>query len=554
MASSTIDQNGLANPIAPLTQSYWPASGDAELFDVTCGDVLRAAAQHTPDKVALVDPGEPGDVSRRWTFAELEAEAVHFAQLLTRRFDKGTHIAIFAANCPEWIFVQFGASLAGMVLVTVNPASNTSELAYILKQSRSRGVFHQAQYRGSDLARMVDETIAREGLDIALQVNLDDPANFPQGDGTVSTFPAVAPHDPAMIQYTSGTTGQPKGVLLSHHQIANTSRIMAQIKELDETTIKLSVAPLFHTGGCVGGVLGALQIGATLVLMRSFDAERILDLIEAERATYTFAVPTMLVAMLEAQRRCPRDLSSLTMVFSGGSTVPVDVVRRTEAEFGVRLIIGYGLTESSPAITHTRPGDDPADISETIGRAIPLVEVKVIDPEDGPNGGEIQPIGIPGELCCRGFNVMMGYYDMPEATAQTIDRDGWLHTGDLCQMDARGYCRVTGRIKDMILRGSENIYPREIEEVLVAHPDIISVAVFGIADDYWGEQVGCAVIPARGHQLNAAMLRDHCARSMARHKIPKFWYALDTLPLTLSGKIQKFQLSKEAKAGKLVEL
>jgi len=547
-------------PPPPLTRSYWAATNDGELFDRTSADVLQAAVRRAPDKVGLIDPGEPGDETRRWTFAEIESEAERVAALLHTHLEPGSHIAIFAANCPEWIFVQFGAALAGMVLVTVNPASNAAELAYILSQSRAVAVFHQAHYRGTDMGALLDTATTLEPMNIALRIDLDNPQSWAAMDAARASLPQPieqkpdgqpqgpsAPHDPAMIQYTSGTTGKPKGVLLSHHQITNTSRIMAQVKELNESTVKLSVAPLFHTGGCVGGVLGAMQIGASLILMRSFDAERILDLIEAERATYTFVVPTMLIAMLEAQGRRARDLSSLTMVFSGGSTVPVDVVRRTEREFGVRLIIGYGLTESSPAITHTRPGDDPVDISETIGRAIPLVDVKIIDPASG----ETMPVGTPGELVCRGFNVMMGYYEMPEATTDTIDADGWLHTGDLCTMDARGYCRITGRIKDMIIRGGENIYPREIEEVLVCHPDVASVAVFAIADDYWGEQVGCALVPSSGAQPDADALRDHCSQSLARHKTPKFWFALDELPLTPSGKIQKFRLSEDAASGAL---
>ncbi len=536
----------------PLTDSYWAATSDAALFDLTCADVLRAAVRRAPDKIGLIDPGEPGDETARWTFAGIENEASRVAALLQAHLEPGSHIAIFAANCPEWIFVQFGVALAGMVLVTVNPASNAAELAYILSQSRSAAVFHQAHYRGADMGALLDKAASLEPMDIALRINLDDPESWIAMDAARTVDSAASPasnhpHDPAMIQYTSGTTGKPKGVLLSHHQITNTSRIMALVKELDESTVKLSVAPLFHTGGCVGGVLGAMQIGASLILMRSFDAERILDLIETERATYTFVVPTMLIAMLEAQRHNPRDLSSLTMIFSGGSTVPVDVVRRAEHEFGVRLIIGYGLTESSPAITHTRPGDDPRDISETIGRAIPLVDVRIVDPESG----ETVPVGTPGELCCRGFNVMMGYYEMPEATAETIDADGWLHTGDLCTMDERGYCRITGRIKDMIIRGGENIYPREIEEVLVCHPDVASVAVFAIADDYWGEQVGCAFVPVAGAKPPSETLRDHCSQSLARHKIPKFWFALDELPLTPSGKIQKFRLSEDAASGAL---
>lgn len=529
----------------PLIQSFWPASDDGQLFDKNCGDVLREAVQREPGRIALIDPGDDGSSIRRWTYAQLEHESLRVAALLANRFPPGTHIALFAANSAEWIFVQFGAALAGLVLVTVNPACNAAELGYILRQSRARAIFHQEAYRGQRLRELIDAACTMEGLAPELVIAIDSLAGFPTKAAEPALLPTVDPRSAAMIQYTSGTTGNPKGVLLSHHSITNTSRIMAEIKGLGQETINLSVAPLFHTGGCVGGVLGAVQMGSTLIVQRAFEPALMLDLIEAERVTYTFAVPTMLIALLEAQRLRPRDLSSLTMVFSGGSTVPVEIVQRTEREFGVRLIIGYGLTETSPAITHTRPGDSPQDISETIGRPIPLVEVKIIDPATG----RIQPVDTPGELCCRGFNVMMGYYDMPEATTEAIDTDGWLHSGDLCAMDARGYCRVTGRLKDMIIRGGENIYPREIEEVLITHPSIVSVAVFGVADDYWGEQVGCAFVPSPGAQPDPAELSAFCQERLSRHKTPRLWYAMAELPLTPSGKIQKFQLSASAAAG-----
>lgn len=546
--SSLTEPHPPATPAAPLELSYWPASRDAVLSDKTCGDVLREAAAEVPGKIALIDPGESGAELRRWSYAQVLDEAERYARLLAARFPKGTHVALYAANCPEWIFVQFGAALAGMVLVTVNPACNPAELGYILRQSRSRAVFHQHAWRSANMAAVLDEAIALESLAIDLRVDFEQAeAALAQADRSPTELPAVLPSDPAMIQYTSGTTGYPKGVLLSHHQIANTSRIMSEIKLQDASTINLSVAPLFHTGGCVGGVLGAFQMRSTLILLRAFDPEFMLDLIEAERVSYTFAVPTMLIALLEAQRQRPRDLSSLSMVFSGGATVPVSVVQDTEREFGVRLIIGYGLTESSPAITHTRPGDSAKDISETIGRAIPLVEVKIVDPATG----DTQPIGVPGELCCRGFNVMIGYYDMPAETAAAIDPDRWLHTGDLCVMDERGYCRITGRLKDMIIRGGENIYPREIEEVLIARPDIADAAVFGVADEYWGEQVACAFVPAPGCDPDAAELAGFCGGHVSRHKVPRTWYRMAQLPLTPSGKIQKYRLSSLAAAGEL---
>ena len=351
-----------------------------------------------------------------------------------------------------------------------------------------------------------------------------------------------------MIQYTSGTTGRPKGALLNHYSVTNNSRIMTLIKELDDSTVNLAVAPLFHTAGCVANVLGMAQIGATMVQPAAFDAESMLDLIEQEHVTYTFGVPTMLIALLAAQQRQSRDLSSLKTVFSGATIVPMEVVRQVETQFGVTLIIGYGQTETSPSITHTRPRDNAVDKSETIGQPIPQIEVKIID----PNSGATVALDTPGELCTRGFLVMMGYYDMPEATSATIDTQGWLHTGDLCSMDARGFCRVTGRLKDMIIRGGENIYPREIEEVIYTHPAVAEVAVVGIPDDYWGEQVGAVVSFKAEVAVSGEALREYVAARLARHKVPSQWYALTAIPATASGKLQKFKLVEMFRAGELL--
>ncbi len=530
-----------------LAESHWPATTEVALADTTCGSVLRDAAARWPAHCALIDAdGAPGQ-RRRWTYAELEQAAAHVAQAVLARLAPGSHVALWAGNRPEWVIVQLGLALAGMVLVTVNPALGARELAYVLSQSRARALVHGGRYRGADMERVAAQALDEAGVSPAFVVSLDDLDAFQTSAPGEVPLPVVVPGEPAMIQYTSGTTGQPKGALLNHYSITNNARMMALIKGLDARTVNLAVAPLFHTAGCVANVLGAMQTGMSLLLPSSFDAESMLDLVEQERVTYTFAVPTMLIAMLDAQAARPRDLSSLETVFSGAATVPVEVVRRVEAEFGARLIIGYGQTETSPAITHTRLDDDAVDKSETIGRAIPQVEIKIVDPASGVT----LPVDTPGELLTRGFLVMMGYYDMPEATAATIDADGWLRTGDLCAMDARGYCRITGRLKDLIIRGGENIYPREIEEVLYAHPDVAEVAVIGIPDDYWGETVGAVVTPAPGAQPHGDALRAWVAAALARHKVPQHWFALDAIPATASGKLQKFRLVDMARAGEL---
>jgi fatty-acyl-CoA synthase len=397
------------------------------------------------------------------------------------------------------------------------------------------------------MGALVREAAAAEGLEFRHVDVLEDLALFIAAHDRGAMLPPVEPLDPCMIQYTSGTTGRPKGALLNHYSVTNNSRIMALIKRLDSSTVNLGVAPLFHTGGCVGNVLGMAQIGGTLVLPHGFEADLVLDLIEQEKITYGFGVPTMLIAMLAAQAARPRDVSSLTSLFSGATLVPMEVVRQVEEVFGVYLIIGYGQTETSPAITHTRPHDAAADKSETIGQPIAQIEVKIIDPASG----HIVPVGTPGELCTRGFLVMMGYFDNPEATAATIDTDGWLHTGDLCTMDARGFFRVTGRLKDLIIRGGENIYPREVEEALYTHPAIAEVAVIGVPDSYWGEQVGAVFTLKHGQQITRDALRAHLVPLLAQHKWPAHWFVVDAIPATTSGKLQKFRLVEMVKSGEL---
>lgn len=530
-----------------LTESYWPPSDAIPLEETSCGAVLRNAAAAHGERVALVEGHADMASRRRWTYAALLSDAERTARALLNVFKPGDHVAVWAGNSPEWIIVQYGLALAGMVLVTVNPAYRAAELGYVLRQSRARGVFHARDYRGLDMAAAVEEALAGEGIVLAQVVCLDDLDSFVAAHDRGAPLPDIDPRQACMIQYTSGTTGRPKGALLNHYSVTNNSRIMALVKALGGDTINLAVAPLFHTAGCVGNVLGMAQIGATMVQPAAFDAESMLDLIEQEQVTYTFGVPTMLIALLAAQARKPRDLSTLKTVFSGATIVPMEVVRQVEEQFGVTLIIGYGQTETSPAITHTRPHDNAVDKSETIGQPIPQIEVKIIDPVSGAT----VPLDTPGELCTRGFLVMMGYYDMPEATAATIDAEGWLHTGDLCSMDARGFCRVTGRLKDMIIRGGENIYPREIEEVLYTHPAVAEVAVVGIPDDYWGEQVGAVVSFKTDAHADGETLREYVAARLARHKVPSQWYALPAIPATASGKLQKFRLVEMFRSGEL---
>lgn len=531
-----------------LTESYWPATRDEPLLDSSCAEIIRQAAAERANSVALIDANGQFGSRRQWTYLELFSASEQLAKALAKQFPKGTHIAVWGANSPEWVISQFALALSGLVMVTVNPALKEDELAYVLRQSKARGIFYQPTYRGANLRAIIDAACTSTNLTLELVHELDAISELAAAASSDTQLPQVAPQDPVMIQYTSGTTGQPKGAQLSHHSVTNNARLMAHLKELDENTINLAVAPLFHTAGCVANVLGAIQTGGAMLLPSSFDAASMLDLIAEEKVTYTFGVPTMLIALLEEQAVNPRDLSSLKTVFSGAATVPVEVVKRVEKEFGARLIIGYGQTETSPSITHTRLDDSAEDKSETIGYAIPQVEIKIVDPETHVT----LPVGQPGELCTRGFLLMLGYFDKPDATAATIDKDGWLHTGDLCSMDERGYCRITGRLKDLIIRGGENIYPREIEEILYTHPAVSEVAVIGIPDGYWGEEVGAVIKCAPNTTITGEELKNHLSEKLARHKIPKHWYALDEIPATASGKLQKFKLVDLAK-GKMLQ-
>jgi len=529
-----------------LTTSYWPATDEEPLLETTAGGTLREVAASIPDKIALIEgTADPGSRRKR-TYAELLAESEAMARALLALFKPGDHVAIWAPNCIEWIVLQYGLALAGMVLVTVNPAYRESELEYVLKQSRARGWFFAPTYRGVDMRAKVDAVVTRlPDLDVTLA--LDELPEMVAKGSSVRPLPTVMPGDSIMIQYTSGTTGFPKGALLTHHGVTNNARHMAILRGVGDGTIDISAMPLFHTGGCVVSVLGTLQTRGTLVLVPEFEPNLYLDLIEQERAQFTLAVPTMLIALLEAQRATARDLSSMEVIISGGAVVPIEIVKRIKREFGCEFSIIFGQTETSPVVTSTRLDDTPEDTSESLGRALPHAEVKIVDTETG----EIVQVGETGEFCTRGYLTMQEYFDMPEATANTIDADGWLHTGDLCSMDERGYFYVQGRLKDMIIRGGENVYPREIEDVLFKHPAIAEAAVVGIPDERWGEQVAAFIRVAKGRATNADELHDFMREHLAPHKTPKIWIELDAYPMTPSGKIQKYRLVEMFESGDL---
>jgi fatty-acyl-CoA synthase len=528
-----------------LTESYWKATDELAVEELTVGSMLRRAAGEHPDRTALVGGVHAPDARRRWTYAELLAEAERCARALLTRFAPGDRVAVYAPNIPEWVILEMGAGLAGVILVTVNPAFQAREVAYVLGQSRAAGCFVQPEFRGHAMAATV-ETIRLDLDHFHHVIRFDEwDAFLAEGDDADLELPTVSPDDPAQIQYTSGTTGFPKGALLHHRGICNNGTHVARIAGAREGAVWLNPMPLFHTGGCVLGALGAVALGATQIPVLMFDPALVLELIETERVEIMGAVPTMLVALMEHPDFSERDLSSLRTVISGGSTVPATLVRRIEDQLGVDFVIVFGQTECSPVASMTRPTDTIEDKANTIGLAMPRTEIKIID----PGTGETVPIGEVGEYLTRGYHVMSGYYHMAEATAEAIDAEGWLHTGDLCAMDERGYCTVEGRLKDMIIRGGENIYPRELEDLLLAREEIAEVAVVGLPDDKWGEVVGAFIRPVPGRTIDKAALFAHLREHLAPHKTPAQWFEVETFPLTGSGKIQKFQLRDDWKAG-----
>ena len=478
-----------------LAESHVTGPAEPEVRDITIGQALIEVAQSCPDRIAMV-AGVPDHAERQsWTFSELYEQAELTARALLTRFEPGERVAVWAPNIPEWVLMEYGCALAGLVLVTVNPSYQSDEIAYVLKQSRSSGVFVLPEFRGNRMMHHL-EAVLDDCPDLREVVRFDEwDAFLAAGADSRVALPEVAPGDPCMIQYTSGTTGFPKGALLHHRGLVNNSAHVVDRMGLPENGSYMGYMPLFHTGGCVLAVLGSLAKRSTLILVEMFEPGLVLELIETYRASAMLGVPTMLIALLEHPDFQTRDLSSVRALCSGGSTVPAELVRRLETSTGAPFTIVFGQTECSPVASMTRPDDTEEDKANTLGGPMPNVEVKIIDIETGAT----LPIGGLGEYCTRGYHVMHEYFDMPEATAKTVDEEGWLHTGDLCSMDSRGYCSVEGRLKDMIIRGGENIYPREIDKE----------ALF-------------------------TYLRER----LSPQKTPRYWFEVEEYPLTGSGKIQ----------------
>ena len=520
-----------------------PDGSFGPVLETTVGGVLREAAERAAGMAALVEGTADRRERRRWSYGELLADSERVASALLGRFVPGERVAVWAPNCPEWVLLEFGAALAGLTLVTVNPALRPREVGYVLGQSRAHGVVHTPTYRGADMAKTLEEVRGdlpglRETISLA---NWDD---FIRSGAATERLPEVVPDDAAQIQYTSGTTGFPKGAVLRHRGITNNGRFCAQILRAQPGDVWVNPMPMFHTAGCVLMTLGPVQHLATQVIA-PFEPGLTLNLIESERSALLGGVPTMILALLSHPGFAGTDFSSVQGAFSGGATVPPTLVQRVESALDVPFTITFAQTEASPCITQTRPDDSADDRARTLGHPHPHVEVRIADPVTGA----AVPAGTVGEILARGYNVMSGYFDNPQATSAAIDADGWLHTGDLGSADERGYYRIEGRLKEMIIRGGENIYPREIEQVLYAHPAVGDVAVVGVPDDHWGEQVAAFIKPAPGHTATAEELTAYCRAHLAAHKTPRHWVFTDAFPLTGSGKVQKFLLREQFSSG-----
>jgi fatty-acyl-CoA synthase len=525
--------------------SVWEADDTEPVLDTTVASILRDAARRSPDTVALVAGGatsgatatpDPG-ARRRWTYVELLADAERAAAALAARFGPAERVAVIATSIPESFILTYAAALAGVVLVPVNPALRAGELRHVLGQSGAAGAFVVPEHRGHDLMATLSELRSElPGLrHVVVFDQWEEFCSLPPGIADVGVAQReVAPDDVAQLVYTSGTTGSPKGALLTHRGMTNAARFGAMRFGMRPGDVYVQTMPLFHVGGQVVS-FQLCQLSATAVLVPAFDPGLVLELIETEKATLTCGVPTMLLALVGHDDFDRRDLSSLRAVSGGGAVVPAELVRHIEDALGVQFAVVFGQTEASGFISQTRLDDTAQDKGATLGVPLPGVAARVVDPDTG----EPRRRGEVGELEVRGPNVMAGYHELPEETAAATRPGGWLRTGDLVTMDERGYLRMTGRLKEMIVSGGENIFPVEIENALLEHPDVAQVAVLGVPDDRWGEAAVAVVVPVAGQAGDAADLEAFLRRHMAAFKVPRRFVFTEDLPRTASGKVQK---------------
>jgi fatty-acyl-CoA synthase len=551
-------------PLASGGNAGQPSDCPAWIDQLTIGQALRRTAQHWPDQTAAVF----AQLGWRCTWSELDRQVDRLARaLLGWDFHPGEHFGVWATNVPHWLLLQLATARIGVVLVTINPSYRPAELAYAIAHAELKGLASIDRFKSSDfhaaLRSLVPELASAQPGQLScsafpkLRMILSLRGEVPPGQLGWETLlqradqvpPArlreversLSCHDPINIQFTSGTTGHPKGAMLSHRNILLNAYLAGHSQQLGPQDRLCIPVPLYHCFGCVLGTLCATVHGTQMVFPEeSFQAAATLKAIEQERCTAVYGVPTMFIAMLEHPDYPHRDLSSLRTGIMAGSPCPIELMKRVTGDMGAhQMTIGYGQTEASPLITQTRVDDSLELRVGTVGRVLAGIEARIVD----PNTGRPLPNEQPGELCTRGHNVMLGYYRQPDKTAAAIDADGWLHTGDLALQAPNGYFRITGRLKDLVIRGGENIFPREIEELLYQHPAVCDVQVIGVPDRKFGEEVMAWVMLRQGHtSVGAEELAAFCKEQLAYFKVPRYWKFVDSFPTTVTGKIQKFKM------------
>ena len=534
-----------------MEPSYAAGATDVPLLEETIGANFERTVAAYGDREALVEYAS----GRRWTWSELNADVDAFAIGLIRKgIRKGDRVGIWSPNCAEWTIVQYATAKIGAILVNINPAYRTHELAYALNQSGTTLLVSATEFKTSDYRGMVEEVREQTPVEQVIYIGTPDWTDHNVSDPGVTLLELLAwtieAEDPINIQYTSGTTGYPKGATLSHRNILNNGYFVTETINFTHEDRLCIPVPFYHCFGMVMGNLGCTTHGATMVIPGpAFDPEQTLKAVEEERCTGVYGVPTMFIAMQNHPSFAERDLSSLRTGIMAGSICPVEVMKRCVNDMHMaEASIAYGMTETSPVSCQTLHDDDLERRTETIGRVHPHVEIKIVD----PTTGETVQRGETGEYCTRGYSVMLGYWPLhdpegEEKTAEAIDPDGWMHTGDLAVMREDGYCNIVGRIKDMVIRGGENIYPREIEEFLYGHPDIEDVQVIGVPDKKYGEEL-CAWIKVKAgaEPLDAAAVREYATGKLAHYKIPRYVMVVEEFPMTVTGKIRKVQMREES--------
>ncbi|OFI37382.1 AMP-binding protein [Arthrobacter sp. SW1] len=551
--------------------SYTAGDAAVPLLDETIGANFERLAARFPDRDALIEAAPPGGTPRRWSYAELNDDVDRLARaLLAMGVAKGERVGIWSPNCAEWTILQYATAKIGAVLVNVNPAYRAHELEFVLKQNGMRMLVLAPTDKNSDYVGMARQALPHcpelrelvflpdHGLEgLAAGIPEDDSESAYAGllelaeevpaSALAERMAALDPRDAINIQYTSGTTGFPKGATLTHHNILNNGHQIGSLLGYTEQDRVVIPVPFYHCFGMVIGNLNALSFGAaTIIPGRGFSPAAALQAVQDFGGTSLYGVPTMFIAELALPDFAQYELSTLRTGVMAGSLCPVEVMERVIGEMHMRdVAICYGMTETSPVSTMTRAGDSLEHRTSTVGRTMPHLESKIVDPASG----ETVERGAIGELCTRGYAAMKGYWEQPEKTAEAIDDEGWMHTGDLARMDGDGYVVIEGRIKDMVIRGGENIYPREIEEFLFRHPSIQDVQVIGVPDEKYGEELmACIILKPGAEALDEEQLRDFCRGKLAHFKVPRYLDIRESFPMTVSGKVRKVEMREEAVA------